>query len=117
MSIFDEGRQALAAAAAMATEPVSVTIGSTTVAIQARVGQKVFRTHAGPAEVCVMARRFIVRTADLPALPGNRDSLVWKGRKFRLGCPDGGPPWRWHGNDNQNIAIYVTDLGAAPESK
>ncbi len=115
MSIFDAGRQALAEAASLATEEITVNIGGTEAAVNARVGQKLFKTASGPAEVCIMARRFIVRAADLPAMPGNRDSLTWRGRLFRLGCPDGGPPWRWHGNDNQNVAIYVTDLGTVPK--
>ena len=101
----------------MATESITVTIGGTASTVPARVGQKLFRTASGPAEVAVMARRFIVRSSDLAAFPTTRDTLTWRGRRYRLGCPDGGPPWRWHGNDNQNIAIYVTDLGAVPESK
>ena len=114
MALFDQGRQALAAAAAAASETVMLIHGQAATELPARIGSKIFRTYAGNAPVTVMARRFIVNVADLPAMPVNGDAILWNGRKYRLGCPDGGPPWRWHGADNACVAIYATDQGGTP---
>lgn len=112
MGIFDSGRAALEAAAAMASEDITfLPAGGTAVTVPARVGSKIFRVFDGDASVAVTVRRFIVRLDALPSYPTNADTITWRGRRFRLGNPDGGPPWRFHGNDNAHIAIYATDFG------
>ncbi|MBR4222830.1 MAG: hypothetical protein IKR81_16845 [Victivallales bacterium] len=117
MSIFDEGRAALAAAAEAASEEITLTPASgNATTLQARIGRKLFSTFNGAVPVNVMARRFIVKVADLASLPTRADTITWRGRTYRLGCPDGGAPWRYHGNDNQCIAIYATDFGTASNS-
>ena len=115
MSLFDQGRRALESAAAMASEDITLVPASGgPVPLRARVGSKLFRTYDdGGVPVAVTVRRFIVRTADLGSMPTNADAIIWRGRRFRLGNPDGGAPWRFHGNDNADIAIYATDFGPA----
>ncbi len=115
MGIFDSGRAALAAAAELAAEEITLVPASGgPVSLRARVGSKLFRTYDdGGVPVAVTVRRFIVRAAELDSMPTNADSIVWRDRRFRLGNPDGGAPWRFHGNDNTDIAIYATDFGPA----
>ena len=112
MGIFDSGRAALDAAAALASEDIEfLPANGASVTVPARVGSKVFRVFDGDVSVAVAVRRFLVRVDSLPSMPTNADTIVWRGRRHRLGNPDGGPPWRYHGNENTHIAIYATDFG------
>ena len=81
------------------------------VSLYARIGQKTFRSYDGDVVVYVAARRFLVELDDLGGrFPTNGDRISWKGAYYRLGNPDGGPPWRWHGNDRKTIAVYATEI-------
>ena len=113
MPLFDPGRKALESAAAMASEEITIALsGGGGVTLPARIGSKVFRVFDGDASVAVVVRRFIVRAADLGSMPTNADTILWRGRRYRLGNPDGGAPWRFHGSENKDIAIYATDFGS-----
>lgn len=112
MGIFDSGRAALEAAAEMASEDIEfLPANGASVKVHARVGSKVFRVFDGDVSVAVTVRRFLVRVDSLPSMPTNADTISWRGRRYRLGNPDGGPPWRYHDNENRHIAIYATDFG------
>lgn len=116
MGIFDAGRSILESVASEASEQVVFApVGSEpSVELPARVGQRLFKVASGGVPVTVATQRFIVRTADLPRLPANGDAIHFRGRRYKCGHPDGGPPWRWHGSDHATIAIYATDFGAVP---
>lgn len=112
MSIFDNGRAFLAKASEGASEPIEFRPSSgADVTVPARIGRKMFKVYDGDAAVSVNTTRFIVKVADLPRYPTNADTIAWRGRIYKLGCPDGGAPWRFHGSDNSNIAIYANDFG------
>lgn len=114
MGIFDSGRSILEAVASEAAETISYrTAAGLELTIPARVGQRLFKVASGGVPVTVATQRFVVRTSDLPALPGNGDAILFRGRRYKAGHPDGGPPWRWHGSDHATIAIYATDFGPA----
>ena len=115
MSIFHPGRAILNEVASAASEEILFTPqnGAAT-AIRARIGEKLFKTAQGNVPVNMLARRFIVFLADLPGFPSKGDTIAWNGRTYKLAHPDGGPVWRWHGNDGTSIAIYAIDFGTAP---
>jgi hypothetical protein len=114
MSIFDTGREAMESLLPALTEPIEYRPqGGAPATINARIGEKLLKIDDGAAQVTLMARRFIVRVADMAAgLPAPGDTIAWRGRNYRVGHPDGGPPWRWHGNTNTDVAIYAADSGA-----
>lgn len=104
----------LAAKSACASEAITLTPAQgQAVTVQARIGQKLFKVNSGAVQTTIASRRFIVKLSDLNnVMPGKGDTITWKGRVYRLGCPDGGPVWRWHGNACADIAIYAIDFGA-----
>lgn len=112
-SFFEQARQDLKQAATRASEPVSIQTrdGRLLENIPARVGMKVFKTYSGDATFYAYARRFIIFSADLDGYsPANGDLVKWRGRAYRMGNPDGGPPWRWHGNAQDCLAIIATEV-------
>ena len=116
MSLFDEGRALLAQAAQDASENITFTPASgEAITLPARIGEKLFKTASGGVPVNIMARRFIVRLADLTTgrFPLKSDTITWRNRRYKLAHPDGGTVWRWHGNDATCIAIYTMDFGNA----
>ncbi len=112
MSIFDQARMLLhATAPAAANQIVFLPRDREPVSLSARIGQKTFRSYDGDVVVYVAARRFLVELDDLGGhFPANGDRISWRGAYYRLGNPDGGPPWRWHGNDRKTIAVYATEV-------
>ena len=114
MSIFHPGRAILKKVAAAASEEIIFTPQTgTAIVIRARIGEKLFKPAQGNVPVNMLSRRFIVCMDDLPGFPGKGDTITWKGRTYKLSHPDGGPVWRWHGNDCTSIAIYAIDFGTA----
>ena len=111
MPLFDQARLDLKAAASAASETVVIVPKSgRPFTAPARIGQKVFKTYNGDVQVNVVCRRFLVELSDLGQYaPKTGDRIQWHGRVYRMGNPDGGPPWHWHGNDNSAMAIYATE--------
>ena len=113
MSIFHPGRALLNEVAEAASEEIIFTPqNGTSVVTRARVGEKLFKVAQGNVPVNMLARRFIAFLSDLPGFPAKGDTITWNGRTYKLSHPDGGPVWRWHGNDGTSIAIYAIDFGA-----
>lgn len=112
MNLFTPGRAILEEVAKAASEDIAITIGKQSFTVPARIGEKLFKVAQGNVPVNMMARRFIVFTDDIPAFPAKGDTITWKNRTYKLGHPDGGPVWRWHGNECKSIAIYAIDFGA-----
>ena len=113
MSLFDAGRDILATIAEAAAEEIvfRASDGIETT-LRARIGKKLFKVADNSGiEYSVAARRFIVHLEDLPHTPINGEAIIWNNTRYKLGCPDGGPPWRWHGNDGKDIAIYTLEFG------
>ena len=116
-SIFEQARIDLKTAAESASEEIKIIPkAGDEIALSARVGSRTFKTYDGTAVVYAVVCRFIVEVGDLAGYtPSNGDKIFFKNRAYRMGNPDGGPPWRWHGSDRSSIVILATETAARIE--
>ena len=99
-NIFEKGEAMQAAAFGYAAVLITYRRAGTVLAadIPAKLGKTLFRAeNQFGVTIRTGQRDFIIRTADLTAMPPEvGDEILFDGKTYSVSAPNGEPCWKWH---------------------